>query len=139
MAPRLILSAGSATQSCVILPHCAISIVALFMHLSVMFAAGRQKLRLSGPEHRTVSQCSEQQGDQAKEGLEGAGTGRSRGGRPGYKRKHFPSSSPLRFFFSFGFLNSAPCGLSSSTFRSSARKLPFTGLITRSPVSFSKP
>lgn len=31
MAPVMILSAGSVTQSCVILPYCIISIVALFM------------------------------------------------------------------------------------------------------------
>lgn len=70
MASLVILSAGSAAQSCVILPYCVISIVALFMHLSVMFAAGRQKLGLFRLEYRTVLQCNRQQGHQEKEEFE---------------------------------------------------------------------
>lgn len=34
MAAVMTLSAGSVTQSCVILPYCIMSIVALFVHLS---------------------------------------------------------------------------------------------------------
>lgn len=39
MAPVMILCAGSVTQSCVILSYCVISIVALFMCLSLVFIA----------------------------------------------------------------------------------------------------
>lgn len=99
MASLVILSAGSAAQSCVILPYCVISIVALFMHLSVMFDAGRQKLGPSWLEGRTVLLCNKQQGEQAKEELEGAGTGRSRGGRLGYEWKHFIPKQSFKVFF----------------------------------------
>lgn len=81
------------------------------MHLSVMFAAGRQKLGLFRLECRTVLQCNRRQGHQAKEEFEGAGTGRSRGGRLGYEWKHFIPNSPSRSF-SFGVVNSTPCGRS---------------------------
>lgn len=39
VAPVMILSAGSVTQSCVILLYCVFSIVALFMCLSLVFTA----------------------------------------------------------------------------------------------------
>lgn len=47
------------------------------MRLCVMFAA------------RSVLHCNKQRGDEAKEEFEGAGPGRSRDGRLGYKRESF--------------------------------------------------
>lgn len=91
-----------------------------------MFAAGWQKLRLFGLEDRTVLQCNKQRGDQAKEELEGAGTGMAGVEAVGLVTwgNTFPQIVRQGLFH----LESrtpppAAVLLSSSTFRSSARKL----------------
>lgn len=90
----MILSAGSAAQSCVILSYCLLSIVALFVYLSDVGQRPEAELFMPGcpggencitvTERPNACFCSSEQ----VEFLE-AGTGSSCGGRLGYKWKHF--------------------------------------------------
>lgn len=98
MAPVMILSAGLVTESCVILPYCVISIVALFMCPALVFIAvwlrpeAELFMTASVLGVRTALLCLKLLKylySKGKVEFKEAGAGSSWDGRLGYKWKHF--------------------------------------------------